>query len=115
MLKISEELTAYLATQVVFTSIMGSNLFPIVAPEATPFPFATYRISEQIALSRDGTAATVELFFWFGPNKYRECIGFTDLMKTVIEEKGNYNWQSANPDFSEEGFGYVGIINFNTN
>lgn len=115
MLKISENLIAFLATQIVFTSIMSAKIYPIVAPEGTDFPFATYRISEQRPLSRDGDAAVVELFFWFGPNKYKECVGFTDLMKTVINEKEDYEWQSSSPDFSDEGFGYVGIINFNTN
>ena len=115
MLKTSEELIAFLATQIVFTSVMGVKLYPIVAPEGTNFPFATYRISDQRPLSRDGDTMTVDLFFWFGPNKYKECVGFTDLMKIVIGENENYEWQSSNPDFSDEGFGYVGIINFNTN
>jgi hypothetical protein len=115
MLKISEELIVYLASQLVFTQVMGTRIFPIVAPEGTDFPFATYRITEQMPLSSSGSAASIELYLWFGPNKYMSCMGFTDLMKTVIEEKQNYIWQSSTPDFSEDGFGYVGIINFNTN
>lgn len=113
MLKISEDLIAFLATQVVFTSIMGTKIYPIVAPEKTPFPFTTYRIVSSGPLSCDGKTRAVELYFWFGPNKYKECIGFTDLMELIIEE--NYEWQSSSPDFSDEDFGYVGIINFNIN
>lgn len=115
MLKISEALVLFLSTHSDFTNKMGIKIFPIVAPEKTNFPFTTYRINEQTALSKDGTAATVQLYFWFGPNEYAKCVTFTDAMKLIIEENENYEWQNASVDFIEEGFSFVGIINLNTN
>jgi hypothetical protein len=115
MIQLSEELILFLATHPEFTTVMGAKIFPIVAPEGTNFPFATYRINEQTQLSYDGTAATIELFFWFGPEKYKKAAEFTDAMKPIIELKPNYEWQNATVDFIESGFSYVGIINISAN
>jgi hypothetical protein len=115
MLKISEELIAFLATHPDFTVAMGTKIFPIVAPEGTNFPFATYRINEVANLSYDATAATVQLYFWFAQNEYKKAVDFVDKMKPIIEENENYEWQNSTVDFIESGFSFVGIINFNTN
>lgn len=115
MLKISQDLVLFLSTHSDFINKMGIKLFPIVAPEKTSFPFTTYRINEQTALSKDGTAAAIQLYFWFGPNEYAKCATFTDAMKIIIEQNNNYEWQDSTIDFIEEGFSFVGIINLNTN
>jgi hypothetical protein len=115
MLKISEALFLFLSTHSEFTDKIGLKIFPIVAPEKTNFPFATYKITEQTALSKDGSKASIELYFWFGPSEYEKCVAFTDAMKIIIEENENYEWQNATVDFIEEGFSFVGIINLNTN
>jgi hypothetical protein len=115
MLKISEELIAFLATHTDFTTAMGTRIFPIVAPDQTTFPFATYRINEVANLSCDGTSSAVQLYFWFGQNEYKKAVDFVDKMKPIIEEKQNYEWQDSTVDFIEEGFSFVGIINFKTN
>jgi hypothetical protein len=115
MLKISEALVLFLSTHSDFTDKMGIKIFPIVAPEKTPSPFTTYRINEQTPLSKDGTAATIQLYFWYGQNEYAKCATFTDAMKLIIEENENYEWQDATVDFNTEFLCYVGIINLNTN
>jgi hypothetical protein len=115
MLEISEGLSAFLATQTVFTTAMGAKLSPIVALPETAFPFATYRITEQSISSYDGTAGTVQLYFWYGPKEYKKCAQFTDAMKAVIDGKDNYQWQNSSIDFIEENQSFVGIINFSTN
>lgn len=115
MLEISEGLYAYLTAQSVFTTAMGSKLSPIVAAPDTAFPFATFRINEQSISSYDGTAGTVQLYFWYGPKEYKKCVQFTDAMKTVIDDNDNYQWQNSSVDFIEENQSFVGIINFSTN
>ena len=115
MLKISEELILFLATHSDFTDAMGIKVFPIVAPEGTNFPFTTYRINEQSNLSYDGTSASVQLYFWFGPKDYKKAVDFVDKMKPIIENKQNYEWQNSTVDFIEDGFSFVGIINLSTN
>lgn len=115
MFEISEGLYAFLTAQTVFTNVMGTKLSPIVALPETVFPFATYKIEEQSANSFDGNAGTVQLYFWYGPKEYKKCAQFTDAMKTVIDDKENYQWQSSSVDFIEDNQSFVGIINFTTN
>jgi hypothetical protein len=112
MLEISNDLTAFLATQTVFTAVIADRLRPIVADETIVFPFSTYRINEQLGQSKDGTTATIAIYFWFKTNEYKKCVAFTDAMKPIIEQ--NYDWQNSTVDFIEENQSYVGIINFNT-
>lgn len=115
MLKVSEGIASFLNAQSEFTAIMGDRVFPMMALESTPFPFTTYKINEKTPLTKDGSQTNVSLFFWFGPNKYKETIVFTDAMEAIIKEKSNYEWVSSSPDFTEENFSYVGVINLNTN
>ena len=114
MLEVSEKLVAYLLSELSFTTIMEDRLFPIMALEGTVTPFTTYRINEKTPLSKDGTQSSISLFFWFGPNEYKKMVVFTDLMEAIIKEKREYEWVSSSPDFIEENFSYVGIINLNT-
>lgn len=115
MFEISESVYTYLTAQTAFTNVMGTKLSPIVAMAETPFPFATYKIEEQSSLSFDGTAGTIQLYFWFGPKEYKKCAQFTDAMKAVVDAKDNYQWQSSSVDFIEENQSFVGIVNFTTN
>jgi hypothetical protein len=115
MLEVSDEIVAFLNAQTEFTDVMGDRVFPIMALEGTETPFATYRINEKIPLTKDGNQSNVSLFFWFGSNEYRKMVVFTDAMEAIIKEKSNYEWVSSSPDFIEENFSYVGIINLNTN
>lgn len=115
MLEISESLYSYLTGKTAFTTVMGTKLSPIVALQETAFPFATFRINEQSIGSYDGTAGSVQLYFWYGPKEYKKCVQFTDAMKTVIDDNDNYQWQNSSVDFIEENQSFVGIINFSTN
>lgn len=115
MLKISEALVLFLSTHSDFTDKMGIKIFPIVAPEKTDFPFSTYRINEVTPQSKDGTAATIQLYFWFGQSEYAKCVTFTDAMKILIEDNDNYEWESSTVDFNEDSFSFLGIINLKTN
>jgi hypothetical protein len=110
MLEISEEITAFLLAQAGFTSVMGQRISPYFAKESTTFPFATYRINEQNASSKDGKEATVALMLWFDPNKYKACAQATDAIKNIIETE--YDWESSTIDFIEDNQSFVGIINF---
>lgn len=113
MLELSDEIFAFLTAEPVFTTVMGTKVYPIMALEGTQTPFTTYRINEKSPLSKDGTAASFSLFFWFGSNQYRDMCVFTDLMEQIIKEKKTYEWVSSSPDFIQENFSYVGIINLN--
>lgn len=115
MFEISESLYTYLTGKTAFTTVMGTKLSPIVALPETAFPFATYKIEEQMSLSYDGTAGTIQLYFWYGPKEYKKCAQFTDAMKAVIDAKENYQWQSSSVDFIEDNQSFVGIINFSIN
>lgn len=114
MLELSEQIVAYLLSQLSFTEIMGERIFPIMALEGTQTPFTTYRINEKSPITKDGDQSSISLFFWFGSNEYKKMVVFTDLMEAIIKEKGEYEWVSSSPDFIEENFSYVGIINLNT-
>lgn len=115
MLEISEQIVAFLKSQSAFADVMGAKIFPIMALEGTEQPFTTYRINDKTPLSKDGTTGNLSVFFWFGPNDYRKMVVFTDMMEKLIKEKSNYEWVSSSPDFIQENFSYVGIINLNTN
>lgn len=115
MLKLSDEIFAFLTAQAAFAAVMGTRVFPIMALEGTTTPFTTYRINDKTPFSKDGTTESFSLFFWFGSNQYRDMIVFTELMEEIIKEKTTYEWVSSSPDFIQENFSYVGIINLNTN
>ncbi|OXB01747.1 hypothetical protein B0A75_04715 [Flavobacterium oncorhynchi] len=113
MLELSDEIFAFLTGQTAFTAVMDNKVFPIMALEGTATPFTTYRINEKTPLTKDGNALNFSLFFWFSPNEYKKMIAFTEIMEAIIKEKTNYEWVSSYPDFIEENFSYVGIINLN--
>lgn len=115
MLEVSEGIASFLNSQPEFTAVMGDRVFPMMALESTLFPFTTYRINDKSPLTKDGDQSNVSLFFWFGSNEYKKMCVFTDAMEAIIKEKSNYEWVSSSPDFIEENFSYVGIINLNTN
>ena len=113
MLELSDEIFAFLTAETAFTAVMGTKVFPIMALEGTETPFTTYRINDKSPLSKDGTTASFSLSFWFGSNQYRDMIVFTELMEQIIKEKTTYEWVNSFPDFIQENFSYVGIINLN--
>lgn len=114
MLEVSESIVSFLLGESAFTVIMGERVYPIMALEGTQTPFTTYRINEKTPLTKDAAETSISLFFWFGPNEYKKMVVFTDIMEVIIKEKTNYEWVSSLPDFIQENFSYVGIINLNT-
>lgn len=115
MIKISEEIVSFLELQSGFTDIMGYALYPIAVVEGQVFPFTTYRIVEEVPMSKDAKGATVQLSFYFGPNEYKKAASFVDVMQEIIETKSNYEWESKTVDFLEDAFSFVGIINLKIN
>lgn len=111
MLELSDELTAFLLAQTVFTNVMGDRLSPIVSSADEVYPFANYIVKEQSGQSKDGDSATATLLFYFEQNSYRKCVEFLDQMKPIIKE--NYDWLNSEIEFVELDQSFVGIINFN--
>lgn len=106
---ISEELFALLQAESAFTSVMGAKLFPIIALEGNDFPLTTYRITDQVGVTKDADSATIQLNFVFDAQKYDQCVAFTDAMKPILET--TYGWVSSTVDYEPEGNFYFGIIN----
>ena len=111
MLELSDELTAFLLAQAVFTSVMGNRLSPIVSSVDESYPFANYIVREQSGQSKDGDVLNATLLFYFEQNGYRKCVQFMDQMKPIIKE--NYDWLNSEIEFIEVDQSFVGIINFN--
>lgn len=113
MLELSDEITGFLLTETVFTTVMGDRLAPVVSSADETYPFANYVIREQTGQSLDGDAYSVALLFYFEQNSYRKCVAFLDQMKPIIKEK--YDWLNSEVEFVEVDQSFVGIINFNVN
>ncbi len=111
MLELSDEITAFLLSQTVFTDVMGDRLSPIVSSADEVYPFANYIVKEESGQSKDGDSATATLLFYFEQNNYRNCVEFLDQMKPIIKE--NYDWLNSEIEFVEGDQSFVGIINFN--
>ena len=114
MLQQSVDIVAFLKSKTEFTSVMQQKIYPIVALPGTNVPFATYRINEETPFTKEATQANLTVFFWFDPNKYKDCVEFTDAMKTIFENESPYNWLSSSVDYIEENNSFAGIINLNT-
>jgi predicted acetyltransferase len=111
MLELSDEITAFLLNQTVFTAVMNDRLSPIVSSVDEVYPFANYIVKEQTGQSKDGDASSATLMFYFEQNGYRKCVEFLDQMKPIVKE--NYDWINSEIQFVEEDQSFVGIINFN--
>lgn len=111
MLELSDEITAFLLSQTVFTNLMGDRLSPIVSSADEVYPFANYVVREQSGQSKDGDSLGASLMFYFEQNSYRKCVEFLDQMKPIIKE--NYDWLNSEIEFIEQDQSFVGIINFN--
>jgi hypothetical protein len=111
MLELSDEITAFLLSQTVFTTVMNDRLSPIVSSSDEIYPFANYIVREQSGQSKDGDASAATLLFYFEQNSYRKCVEFLDQMKPIIKE--NYDWLNSEVEFVEVDQSFVGIINFN--
>jgi hypothetical protein len=111
MLELSDEITAFLLNQTVFTAVMNDRLSPLVSSVDEVYPFANYIVKEQTGQSKDGDASSATLLFYFEQNGYRKCVEFLDQMKPIIKE--NYDWINSEIEFVEVDQSFVGIINFN--
>lgn len=110
MLKVfSENLVSDLNDSSIFSSTMGNKVFPILAGADNSFPLTTYRITENRGVTKDATAGSIELMFWFAKEHYDECVEFTDAM--VLYLKSKYRFISSTVDISEDTMNYNGIIN----
>lgn len=105
-----KRLKDFLESKTAFTSIMGTRLYPLVANEDTPFPFATYRILTTEGETKDADKAIVALSLWFADDKYTECVTACDAVEALI--KNEYNWIGSDVDFVPEDQSFVANINF---
>lgn len=110
MLATSENIVAFFASKVTFTSVVGDKLFPVFAHVETIKPFAIYRIGEQVGQSKDADKSVVTLSLYFGPSEYIECITFADTCKALIKQE--YEWLSSDVTFIEDDQSMVANINF---
>jgi len=109
----------FLASLTEFTSVMQREidgeskllLFPIVASLGTPFPFATYVLSEKTPQTKDSGQIIITLDFWFSIEQYDQCCEFTDAIEEKIDEK--FLFLSSSIEYNEETETFSGVINFN--
>ncbi len=111
MFQFSELLYSFFTSNIGFTSVMEDKLFPIIAPEETVSPFATYRIGGKEGVSKDADEYNATLFFWFDENQYNEALQFTDQMIELVKASQNLEFVSSSIDYIEENDSYAGIIN----
>ena len=111
MITVSKKVANFFLTKQPYVDVFGANRpFPVVAPEGTDFPFATYTIDRAEGKSKDGDEYSVTAYFWFDANNYTEM---ASLLEDIIPEIQNeYDFQAATMDFVEDNQSFVGIINF---
>lgn len=105
-----KRLKDFLESKTAFTSIMSTRLYPLVANEGTPFPFATYRILTTEGDTKDADKAIVALSLWYAADKYTECVTGCDAIEALIKQE--FNWISSDVDFITEDQSFVANINF---
>lgn len=111
MISISIKIADFFLSKQSYTDVFGSNRpDPVVAPEGTAFPFATYTIDRIEGKTKDGDEYNVTAYFWFDANQYNEM---ATLLENIIPEiQDEYDFQAATMDFVEDNQSFVGIINF---
>lgn len=110
MIVVAKQIIDFFGSNTVFTETMGTKLYPVVAPEKTPFPFTTYSIDRIEAESKDKDAYSIALYVRFDQSKFTEMAQFMEDILPYI--KNEFDWQGSTIDFIEDDMSYVGIINF---
>lgn len=111
MITVSIKVANFFLTKQSYVDVFGAvRPYPVVAPEGTQFPFATYTIDRVEGKTKDGDEYSVTVYFWFDANNYTEM---ATLLENIIPEiQDDYDFQAATMDFVEDNQSYVGIINF---
>lgn len=110
MIVVTEKIMQFFGGNSVFTDTMGTRLYPIVAPEKTPFPFTTYSVDRIEAKSKDKDDYNITLYVRFAQSKFTVMAQFMEDILPYI--KNEFDWQGSTIDFIEDDMSYVGIINF---
>jgi hypothetical protein len=110
MIVVTEKIMQFFSGNSIFTTTMGTKLYPIVAPEKTSFPFTTYSIDRIEAESKDKDAYNITLYVRFGKDEFTRMAQFMEDILPPI--KNEFDWQGSTIDFIEDDMSYVGIINF---
>jgi len=110
MKKVSELIKVFLTSNPLFNAVIGGEkVFPLVAPNGTLEPFATYVISQKRNSSKDSKIFEVTLLFWF--KNYDPAVEFADGLEPFIEESKNLHFQDSTVEYLEEYQSYSSIIN----
>lgn len=106
----SDYIASFFTTNTTFTNEMATRIFPLVANEGTPYPFATYRLEVVEGESKDADKTVVSLAMYYNASSYSECVTFSDSIENLIKNK--FDWISSTVDFIEVDQSFVAIINF---
>lgn len=108
------ELVAFLKSQTAFTNVMGSGnscrLYPFVAKEETPFPFATYGVGS-VPYTKNARQDQATVYLYFDPNRYVEMLQFADAITPLLEEK--YDVGPIETDYNKDYNAIFTIITIN--
>lgn len=111
MKEAGRQLFEYLTGQSGFTETMSERLFPLITYGDTIRPYSIYGMFRE-SLSKDGDQIIFNLFVYFEPDKYDECVDFMDRIKPIIENK--YEWIDDTVEVLEDSLEFMGTITFKT-
>jgi len=93
MIKVSEELVTILKNYSALTTVVQQRIFPLIAKEATVFPFAIYGFGEVPFETKDACAYNVNVSVWFEPKHITEAYKMADDLKELSEQ---HDWEFYN-------------------
>lgn len=96
-----------------FTAIMGTRLYPIIAPSTVTAPFSIYRLRE-VPVSIDGDNYDIWLLSYFELNKATEAMQFNDKIVEFFKDNGQFQFQFSEIDFVDETQQIVVMFNLKT-
>ena len=104
----SQELYEFLITNIGFSSIFGSRIFPLFAPDTVgDQSFATYKIQSGTNETKDTKSVNVSLFLWFKENQITELFEAHDDVLRILETNSKIEFQEdssftdVDPDFQK--------------
>jgi len=99
-----------------FTAVLGAGdackLFPMVADEGTPEPYAIYRIDEMPGGTKDGAQSfSVSVGLAFGPKGYMQALSLKNVVKEALDNT-LLTYVICDTDFDPETQRIISFINY---
>lgn len=111
MIKVSTQLKNILNAYPPLATAVQNRIYPLLANEGVPFPFAIYGFGEVPFETKDACVYNVNVSVWFEPNNITEALQMADDLKTLAE---NNDWEfiNTNVDFEPANQKIFSEINF---